>query len=97
MERKRKKKASAKREPEKKREETGERTGFSTGEPTGNFFAGCRAPKKKSARSVGRGKLEVKLHLRVATSTAVKRLGQFFVLLRDISFTVKWKHEQGYI
>ena len=30
-------------------------------------------------------------------STAVKRLGQFFVLFRKISFTMKWKHEQGYI
>ena len=31
------------------------------------------------------------------SSNAVKRLGQFYVLFRDISFTVKWKHEQGYI
>ena len=30
-------------------------------------------------------------------STAVKRLGQFFVLFHEISFTIKWKHEQGYI
>ena len=31
-------------------------------------------------------------------STAVKRLGQFFFLFREISFsfTMKWKHEQGY-
>ena len=31
-------------------------------------------------------------------STAVKRLGQFFVLFRESSFTAnKWKHEQGHI
>ena len=30
-------------------------------------------------------------------SNAVKRLGQFFVLFREISFTMKWKHEQRYI
>ena len=28
-------------------------------------------------------------------STAVKRLGQVCVLFREISFTMKWKHEQG--
>ena len=33
----------------------------------------------------------------ITASIAVKRLGQFFILFRDISFTVKWKHEQGYI
>ena len=32
----------------------------------------------------------------VFLSTAVKRLGQFFVLNREISFTMKWKHDQGY-
>ena len=35
-----------------------------------------------------------------ARSTAAKRLGQFFVLFREISgvisFTMKWNHEQGY-
>ena len=30
-------------------------------------------------------------------STAVKRFGQFYVLFREISFTVKWKHQQGYL
>ena len=29
--------------------------------------------------------------------TAVKRLGQFFVLFHEISFTIKYKHEQGYM
>ena len=28
-------------------------------------------------------------------STAVKRLGPFFVLFREISFTMKWKHEHN--
>ena len=28
---------------------------------------------------------------------AVKRLGQFFVSFREISFTMKWKHEQRHI
>ena len=30
-------------------------------------------------------------------STAIKRLGQFFVLFREILFTVKQNGEQGYI
>ena len=33
----------------------------------------------------------------VTLSTAVKRLGPFFVLFREISFTMKWNHEQGNI
>ena len=33
----------------------------------------------------------------VGVSTAVKSLGKFFVSFREISFTTKWKHEQGYI
>ena len=32
-----------------------------------------------------------------AGSTAVKRFGQFFILFRVISFTMKWNPEQGYI
>ena len=30
-------------------------------------------------------------------STAIKRLGQFFALFREISFTMRWKNKQGYI
>ena len=33
----------------------------------------------------------------MAFSTAVKRLGEVFVLFREILFTMKWKHEQGCI
>ena len=33
----------------------------------------------------------------VISSIAVNRLGQFFVLFREISFKMKWSHEQGYI
>ena len=31
------------------------------------------------------------------TSTEVKRLREFFILFHEISFTMMWKHEQGYI
>ena len=33
----------------------------------------------------------------VSWSTAIKRLGQCFVLFREISFTVKWNYDQGCI
>ena len=34
---------------------------------------------------------------RSGESTAVNRLGQVFVLFREILFTMNWKHEQGRI
>ena len=35
--------------------------------------------------------------LLVLSPTAVKRLGPFFVLFREILFIMEWKHEQGQI